>query len=73
MKTPLVIARELSEARRVLAEAEVAVTATTRTGPPGEAPSGPLRVVRQRETAEGVELVVAASVALSGGEDNDRS
>jgi hypothetical protein len=73
MKTPLVIARELSEARRVLAEAEVAAAAPTRTGPPGEAPCGPLRVVRQRETAEGVELVVAASVALSGGEDNDCS
>ena len=73
MKTPLVIARELSEASRVLAEAEVAVAGTTRTGPPGEAPSGPLRVVRQGETAEGVELVVAASVALSGGEDNDCS
>ena len=73
MKTPLAIARELSEARRVLAEAGVTAAATSRTGPPGKGPSGPLRVVRQRETAEGVELVVAASVALSGGEDNDRS
>jgi hypothetical protein len=72
MRAPSVIARELSEARRILEEAGAAGAATRRTAPPGEAPSGPLRVVGQRETAEGVELVVAASVTLSGGKDNDR-
>ena len=71
MKAPSVIARELSEARRMLEDAGVTAAATTRTAPPGEAPSGPLRVVGQRETAEGVELVGAASVSLSGGKDND--
>ncbi len=71
MSIPCVIALPVGEARRMLEEAGVAVAGTVETGPPEGAPSGPRRVVGQRAREEGVELVVAASVALSGEEDND--
>ena len=71
MSSPSVIALSICEAREVLEKAGVGVAATIQTGPPGGPPSGPLRVVRERSAGEGVELVVAASVTLSGEEDND--
>jgi hypothetical protein len=71
MNRPSVIALPIGEAREVLDEAGVGVAATIQTGPPGGPPPGPPRVVRERGTEEGVELVVAASVTLSGEEDND--
>ncbi len=66
MRMPSVIGRHLGEAAIVLGAAKVPVTGVVRTSPPGTPPAGPLRVVLQREAGEGVELVVAASVELSG-------
>ena len=64
MKEPSVIARPLPEARAVLEAAGVKVVAVVETRSPKGAPEGPLRVVRQRATPEGVELVTTASVPL---------
>jgi hypothetical protein len=62
-----VVGRELPEARRLLAEAGAGEVVVTETAPPGRpAPTGPCRVVRQRSTAGGVSLVVAASAPLPG-------
>ncbi|GEM_PF-2211890 len=71
MRMPSVIGRDQGEAERMLREAEAPVAGMVRTSPPGTPPAGPLRVVRQREAGEGVELVVAASVELSGEGDGD--
>jgi len=64
MKAPWVIARPLSEARAILEAAGAKVTAVAETRSPKGAPAGPLRVVRQRVSPEGVELVTTASVPL---------
>jgi hypothetical protein len=60
---PCVLARRLDAARRILAEAGVTVLSVTQTSPPKGPDSGPLRVVRAREEAEGVHLLVAAETA----------
>lgn len=70
MTIPSVIALSLPEARRCLEGAGVEVVGLVETAPPGRRPSGPLRVVGQRIGEKGVELVVAASVALSEERDN---
>ena len=62
MKAPSVIGRLLPDAREILKQAGIRVIETTRTSAPRGAPSGPLRVVRERPCPEGIELVVAASV-----------
>jgi len=62
MSVPWVVARLLSEARAILEEAGVQVGAVMETRAPGGAPEGPPRVIRQRATPEGVELVTTASV-----------
>jgi hypothetical protein len=64
MKAPSVIARPLPEARAILEAAGAKVAAVAETRSPRGAPEGPLRVVRQRVTPEGVELVTTASVPL---------
>ena len=64
MKAPSVIARPLPEARAILEAAGAKVAAVVETRSPKGAPGGPLRVVRQRVTPEGVELVTTASVPL---------
>ena len=64
MKTPSVIARTATEARAILEAAGVKVAGVVETEPPKGAPGGPQRVVRERVTPDGVELVTAASVAL---------
>lgn len=64
MREPSVIARPLPEARAILEAAGVKVVAVVETRSPKGAPEGPLRVVRQRATGEGVELVTTASVPL---------
>jgi hypothetical protein len=62
---PLLLARELPEAERLLREAGVETIEVKQTAPPRrKQPAGPLRVVRQRRLEQGVELVVAASMAL---------
>jgi hypothetical protein len=47
------------------------MTVVNQTSPPRAAPAGPLRVVRQRTTPAGVELVLAASVPLAEGKNSD--
>ncbi len=60
---PSVVGRELEQARRLLQAAGVTHVEVTETAPPARrSPTGPLRVVRQRATEQGVSLVVAASV-----------
>jgi hypothetical protein len=71
---PSVVARPLTEARLLLEEAGVQVLSIVETAPPGGLPKGPMRVVRERWTAEGVHLVAAASIVLPGsdhGHDRD--
>jgi len=68
MKRPSAIAWPLLEARLLLEEAGAQILTVTGTAPPGGGPEGPLRVVRERWTAEGVSLVAAASLMLSEGE-----
>jgi hypothetical protein len=71
----LVVALTLQEAREVLHRRGVAVVEVTETRPcdlgrkSGSRPAGPLRVVRERHSAKGAHLTVAASVALA--EDGD--
>ena len=62
MKAPSVIGRLLPDAFEILEQAGIRVIETIRTSAPRGAPSGPLRVIRERARTEGVELVVAASV-----------
>jgi len=70
MSRPSVIARTLTEARQMLEAAGVQAIAVTYTSPPsGRVPAGPERVVRERMTLEGVELLVAASVPPPEGKD----
>jgi hypothetical protein len=69
MSVPCVLARTLAEARRILQSQGVPVLAIEETAPPHGRPAGPLRVVRQRVTGEGVQLVAAASVPLAEGRD----
>ena len=64
MSAPSVIARPLEAAERLLGDAGVAAVRVRRTQPPRGGPSGPLRVIRQRETRDGIELVVSPSVPL---------
>jgi len=70
MNAPSVIARPLSEAQRILQAAGVQAVVTKQTSPPHGAPSGALRVVRQRLTSEGLELVVAPSAPLLEGTES---
>jgi hypothetical protein len=70
MSRPSVLGRCLTEARQLLEAAGVPVTGVAQTKPPGGAPPGPLRVVQERSTSEGVFLVTAASVELAEGEDD---
>jgi len=65
MSRPSVIALPLAEARRVLEEAGVTVAEITLTSPPGGDLKGPLRVVRERCSAKGVHLIVAAATGIS--------
>jgi hypothetical protein len=62
MKAPSVIGRLLPDALEILEQSGIRVIETTRTSAPRGAPSGPLRVVRERSRPEGIELVVAASL-----------
>lgn len=66
MSIPCVVARPLAQARRMLEEAGVTVAAVKETAPPRGAPSGPLRVLRQRETDAGLELTAGRSTPLVG-------
>ena len=59
--------RPLAEAERLLAGAGMAVVEVTRTGPPGGRSGGTLRVVRVRQSAQGVHLLVAAAMPLPEG------
>ncbi|MFB3880185.1 MAG: hypothetical protein ACE149_02925 [Armatimonadota bacterium] len=58
------IALPLAAAREAVREHGGALPAVKQTRPPRGAPSGPLRVIRQRSVAGSLELVVAASVPL---------
>jgi hypothetical protein len=69
MSTPCVLARTLAEARCILESQGVPLLTIEETSPPRGRPAGPLRVVRQRATGEGVYLVAAASVSLAEGKD----
>ena len=64
MKAPSVIARPLPEARAIIEAAGATVAGVVETRSPKGAPGGPLRVVRERVTPEGVELVTTSSVPL---------
>jgi hypothetical protein len=64
MTAPCVIAQPLPEAERLLRQAGVEVS-ILHTSPPGNAPSGPLRVIAQRNLPTGVGIVVAASIQLA--------
>ena len=67
---PSVIGRPLDIAEGMLREAGVTAVSVRRSQPPRGGPGGPLRVIRQREAAQGVELVVAASVPLPETEES---
>ncbi len=64
-----VVGRPLEEARRLLEAAGVKLLNVLETRSPRGGPTGPLRVVRQRETAEGVVLTTAASAPLLGNDE----
>ena len=71
MSRPCVLGQPLEEAMRRLAEAGVTEIEVAETAPPrARKPAGPRRVVRQRTTAQGVSLVVAATVPSPQGEDS---
>jgi hypothetical protein len=72
MSGPSVVGRLLEEAERILAEHGIAVAEVKRTESPLRSPAGPLRVVRERRTPEGVQLLVAAMVPLPEPEVRDR-
>jgi hypothetical protein len=59
-----VIAMVLDDAERMLREEGVTAVDVIRTQPPRGGPAGPLRVVRQRQTHDGVELMVSPSAPL---------
>ncbi len=65
MIAPCVIARPLETAERLLREAGVSSVEIKQTRPPKGGPSGPCRVIRQRATPSGIELVTAASALLA--------
>ena len=65
MTIPCVIALPLDAAQRLLRDAGVSAIGVTRTGPPRGGPIGVLRIIRQRATDAGVELVTSASVSLA--------
>lgn len=64
MTIPEVTAFLLDDAQRLLAEAGVTGLRIVITGPPRGGPAGPLRVIRQRLLAGGVELTAASSCML---------
>ncbi len=64
MSRLLAIGRTLAEAERLLAGAGVELLGVEVTRPPGDAPTGPLRVIRERWEEGGIRLLVAPSVAL---------
>ncbi len=70
MSRPSVLARSVADARRILEAAGVPVLCIEQTAPPGGAPTGPPRVVRERSTPEGVCLVTAASIPRPEGTDS---
>ena len=70
MSRPDVLGLPVEEAQRLLADAGVPEVTVTETAPPGgRKPAGPWRVVRQRETEHGVELLVAATFPPPQGVD----
>jgi hypothetical protein len=71
VKAPSVIARPLADARLLLDDAGVQVASVVETVPPGRPPTGPMRVVRERTTDEGVHLVAAASIVLADNDDRN--
>jgi len=71
MKAPSVVARPVAEARLLLEEAGVRVASISETAPPGGSPAGPMRVVQERQTEEGVHLVTAASIVLAESYDTN--
>jgi hypothetical protein len=64
MSAPCVIGQLLSDAEAMLEAVGLRVAHVSETRSPIAVPSGPLRVVRQREVRNGIELVAAASVVL---------
>ncbi|MBN1459213.1 MAG: hypothetical protein JXA57_06740 [Armatimonadetes bacterium] len=70
MIVPTVVALLLDQAEAVLQQQGVAVASVKQTHPPEPIPVGPLRVIRQRTSPEGVELVAAASIPLLETEKN---
>jgi hypothetical protein len=66
-----VIARPLAEARLLLEDAGVQLASIVETAPPGRPPAGPMRIVRERTTDEGVHLVAAASIVLADSDDRN--
>jgi hypothetical protein len=72
MSRPSVIARPLAEARRILEATGAHEIAVKYTSPPSKPPpAGPQRVLRERVTSEGIELVVAACVPSPEGKTSD--
>jgi len=71
VRVPSVIARPLAEARLLLDDVGVQVVSIVDTAPPGRTPVGPMRVVRERTTDEGVYLVTAASIVLADSDDRN--
>jgi hypothetical protein len=59
----------LEEAERRLREEGVTAVDVIRTQPPRRALGGPLRVIRQRDRHDGVELVVSPSASLPDREE----
>jgi len=66
METPDVLGLWLSDALYELGRANVSSITVVRTQPPGKAPRGGLRVIRQTRDHGRVELVVAASFSGKG-------
>ncbi len=71
MSASCVIGRLLSDAEAMLEAAGLRVALVKETRCPKAAPSGPLRVLRQRDLPDGVELVAAASAAVERREESD--
>ncbi len=70
MSIPCVIGRLLVDASALLEAAGARIAVVKETRCPKAAPSGPLRVLRQRDLPDGVELVAAASAALERREES---